>query len=234
MAKPNNLGTIWGVNGVIVDPGDVKFETGWVAEIPSYKIMNYVDNKHSSALANANKYGVMEWDGETFYVLGSRAIHLGILYKCDVVSSVNEEPGVSVNWIDIRQELIDRIEAVITDLDGYIKQDTDVSVGNLTVSGSLNATAIEATNEATVDGIHISSGFSSNIYNPTIAQNAYVTPPKGLYVVGAISYAKYAPDYTTSTIINAYAEPLSPVLFFDGVKSRLYATSLSSPILYKL
>lgn len=116
MAKPDKLNIIWGTNGVSVDPGDAKFELGWVAEIPPYQYFNYVLNKHSVMLDHVNTYGIPEWDVATSYVLGSRVIYSGILYRCTVASSVGQTPNSSGDWLDVEDDLNTKITANETDI----------------------------------------------------------------------------------------------------------------------
>ena len=100
MAKPSKLNLVWADGGVSVDPGPSKWDLGWIAEIPPYQNFNYIFNKFSSALKNLNQWGILEWDALTTYLLGSRVMHSGVIYKCTVATSTGPVPGVSANWLN--------------------------------------------------------------------------------------------------------------------------------------
>lgn len=55
------------------DPGDTKYSRGWVSEIPTFQVLNYLQYKvDSTLLANAER-GIFEWGTDVQYKLGSLA-----------------------------------------------------------------------------------------------------------------------------------------------------------------
>lgn len=60
---------IWSSNSAstIRDPGEQKYNTGWVSEIPTYQVLNFLQNKIDvTFLANAER-GIPEWGSDVSY-----------------------------------------------------------------------------------------------------------------------------------------------------------------------
>lgn len=55
------------------DPGDTKYAQGWVAEIPTFQVLNYLQNKIDSSLLALAERGVFEWGEDISYGSGSIA-----------------------------------------------------------------------------------------------------------------------------------------------------------------
>lgn len=58
---------IWASGGSIVEPSDVKKQTGWTAEVPPYQWENWIQNRQDQMLAHINQHGIVVWDAETEY-----------------------------------------------------------------------------------------------------------------------------------------------------------------------
>ena len=83
ITKPD-MEFIWGSGGAIVEPSDVKKQTGWTPEVPPHQWENWVQNRQDKYLAHINQRGIPQWDGNTeyeasglSYVQGSN----GVVYK---------------------------------------------------------------------------------------------------------------------------------------------------------
>lgn len=53
------------------DPGDAKYLQGWVAEIPTFQVLNYLQYKVDTTLLALAERGVFEWGTDVQYGLGS-------------------------------------------------------------------------------------------------------------------------------------------------------------------
>ena len=62
MTNHVNLDLIWADTGGVTDPGDVKYSTGWVAEIPTFQNFNFVLQNHSVNLLSDAERGQHTWD----------------------------------------------------------------------------------------------------------------------------------------------------------------------------
>lgn len=83
ITKPD-MEFIWASGGAIVEPSDVKKQTGWTPEVPPHQWENWIQNRQDNYLAHINQRGIPEWDGNTeyeaaglSYVQGSN----GVVYK---------------------------------------------------------------------------------------------------------------------------------------------------------
>lgn len=91
MTTQTNLSLIWAATGGVTDPGDVKYSTGWIAEIPTFQNFNFVLQNHSkNQLALAEK-GQFDWEGVITYVPGAQVIKNSTLYTC-ITSHTNQDP----------------------------------------------------------------------------------------------------------------------------------------------
>lgn len=72
MLRPK-LNRIWtSANSVLRrDPGDAKYIQGWVSEIPTFQVLNYLQYKVDTTLLAQAERGIFEWGSDITYVLGS-------------------------------------------------------------------------------------------------------------------------------------------------------------------
>lgn len=61
---------IWASGGSIVEPSDVKKQTGWTAEVPPYQWENWIQNRQDQMLAHINQRGIVAWSADTDYEAG--------------------------------------------------------------------------------------------------------------------------------------------------------------------
>ena len=90
-----NLNKVWASTGVVTDPGDVKYGTGWVAEIPTYQEFNFLLNSMDSNIQELAKNGVFEWQGDIAYGSSATTIKGGIEYFASRANS-NLDPDTDV------------------------------------------------------------------------------------------------------------------------------------------
>ena len=67
ITKPD-MEFIWASGGAIVEPSDVKKQTGWTAEVPPHQWENWIQNRQDQYLAHVNERGIAEWDNNTDYL----------------------------------------------------------------------------------------------------------------------------------------------------------------------
>lgn len=75
MALRPKLNRVWTSNNSIArrDPGDVKYLQGWVAEIPTYQVLNYLQYKVDTTMLAQAERGIFEWGSDVSYGVGSLA-----------------------------------------------------------------------------------------------------------------------------------------------------------------
>lgn len=68
MLRPK-LGRIWGSQTSVArrDPGDAKYATGWLSEIPTYQVLNYLQWKSDATFQALAERGVFEWGSDVAY-----------------------------------------------------------------------------------------------------------------------------------------------------------------------
>ena len=74
MLRPK-LNRIWtSANSVLRrDPGDAKYLQGWVSEIPTFQVLNFLQYKVDTTMLAQAERGIFEWGSDVSYVLGSLA-----------------------------------------------------------------------------------------------------------------------------------------------------------------
>lgn len=75
MALRPKLNRVWTSNNSIArrDPGDAKYLQGWVAEIPTYQVLNYLQYKVDTTMLAQAERGIFEWGNDVSYGVGSLA-----------------------------------------------------------------------------------------------------------------------------------------------------------------
>lgn len=73
MATRPKLNRIWASTNAVTrrDPGDPKYLIGWVSEIPTFQVLNYLQFKMDTTMLAQAERGVFEWGNEVSYVKGA-------------------------------------------------------------------------------------------------------------------------------------------------------------------
>lgn len=123
ITKPLGLSIIWANTGTKDDPGEAKYNTGWVVELPPYQYQNWVDNRQDTAIAHINQHGIPEWDalteyqGNLSYTQGSD----GNIYKC-LLTNTNTNPINPLNsaYWSLAFEVYGSVAVVQNQLDAHL------------------------------------------------------------------------------------------------------------------
>lgn len=90
MAIRPKLNRVWTSNNSVArrDPGDAKYLKGWVAEIPTYQVLNYLQYKIDTTMLAQAERGIFEWGSDVSYGVGSLAWDETdkTIYVCTVTS----------------------------------------------------------------------------------------------------------------------------------------------------
>jgi hypothetical protein len=76
------LSEIWAADGGAVDPGDAKYATGWVAEIPTYQNFNYVLQTTTTNILSYAESDIFDWEIDISYSPGARVRRFDVVYYC--------------------------------------------------------------------------------------------------------------------------------------------------------
>lgn len=108
IVKPSGLSKTWAKLGDKIEPSDVKKDTGWVEEIPTYQDFNWIQNRTDTAVAHINQMGVPVWDSGTEYQAGKSYVtgSDGNIYTCKVTNTNNNPVSdvTETNWVLFLQQ----------------------------------------------------------------------------------------------------------------------------------
>lgn len=104
------------------DPGDAKYLVGWVSEIPTFQVLNYLQYKVDTTILAQAERGIFEWGNDIQYKLGSLVwneidgyIYISIVGAPDKNKSPNTNPTQwSTSSIQVTRAQYDDIVASIT------------------------------------------------------------------------------------------------------------------------
>ena len=106
----------WASSGLTVEPDISKIIEGWqLGEQPPHEYMNWLQNTFGSKLNHILKNGVVKWNDETPYLVGSSVQHNGNVWLCKTTNTNSEPTDVNSNW-----KRIITVEALTTVLFGYV------------------------------------------------------------------------------------------------------------------
>lgn len=102
ITKPSFLSKTWAQDGDKVEPADVKKAIGWVPEIPTAEMFNWIENRQDEAIAHINQYGIPVWDSTTEYIANKSYVQslFGNVYvpKTDNINVDPEEDISATFW----------------------------------------------------------------------------------------------------------------------------------------
>lgn len=190
MAAKPDISDAWAQSGSITNPGSAKVILGWIAEIPTFQVFNWVLNRIDTFLQHINEQGVVSWDNATTFIEGAKVLGSdGVNYKLPVGAgtSLNEDPTSGSPWIP---EVIG--EANLWESGQVIGEDTltygasiawDVAVtqnANITLTGNITLTAF---NNPVQGGVYILRAKQDGVAGHTVTWPTNVRWPYGLVPV---------------------------------------------------
>ena len=102
MTNPINLNLLWALAGGITDPDIAspgKYESGWIAEIPTYQNFNFVLNALDNNLLSLAESGIYPWQDFIAYKAGLRVTRSNKVFTC--IQSHNDAAGSSTQDPDL-------------------------------------------------------------------------------------------------------------------------------------
>jgi len=83
----------------IIDPGSEKYSLGWIAEIPSYQNLNFLQYRTDRNLRALAERGIFEWGTDVEFMLGSLTWDNGVIYINVTGNYTTSKPSSdSTNW----------------------------------------------------------------------------------------------------------------------------------------
>lgn len=88
----------WAENGNQLEPATEVQELGFVVEKPPYEVVNWLHNKHDTAVAYLYQEGFPDWDIETEYSNTSYVKYYGEVYRAKL-QNIGKQPDINPeNW----------------------------------------------------------------------------------------------------------------------------------------
>jgi len=91
MTAQTNLELIWALTGGVTDPGDVKYSTGWVSEIPTFQNFNFVLQNHSKNILALAESGQFDWQIDIAYTSGAKVLRGDRIFTCRT-NTIGQDP----------------------------------------------------------------------------------------------------------------------------------------------
>jgi hypothetical protein len=124
MNRPN-IGRVWASQNQVArrDPGDAKYGLGWIAEIPTLQVLNFLQYRTDSFLLALAERGVTSWGADIDYGLGSLAFDDldGTIY----VSIVNTPSKTNPPSLNTDEWVKSSVQISKVDYDSISKSITD-------------------------------------------------------------------------------------------------------------
>lgn len=185
------LGRVWASRGELTDPGTSKYNQGWLAEVPTYEVLNFLQNRTDLTLLALAERGIMEWGSDVVYGLNSLVWDAnGKIYQA-IVAAPSTGTAPSANPTHWAESGIQIKKQQFTDLENYFNSHkTNVSNPHAVTAhqaGSYTKAEIDS-KVATVDGdmdAHIAD--LDNPHQTTAAEIGAVPTTGGTYT-GVVNF----------------------------------------------
>lgn len=152
MASRPKLNRVWasGNPNLRRDPGDAKYITGWVSEIPTYQVLNFLQYKVDTTFLSIVERGIAEWGSDISYAKGAISwdesdgrIYVSSVANPDKTRSPSKNPSQwTASSIQITRTQYD-------DLNSFI----DAHIANKSNPHGLTAAQLSAYTKAEIDQI---------------------------------------------------------------------------------
>lgn len=194
MLRPK-LNRIWTSNNANLrrDPGDAKYLQGWIAEIPTFQVLNYLQYKVDTTLLALAERGVFEWGTDVQYGLGS--LVWDDATKTIYVATVGAPSRTLRPSQNLGQWAASAIQVSRYDYDDIVAKISAHIADVTTNPHKLTANMIGAYNKAQIDSLILQyntlvanhANDRNNPHKVTAAQAGAVPIPGGTYT-GAVTF----------------------------------------------
>lgn len=145
MLRPK-LGRLWGDSNAIVrrDPGDEKYLKGWLSEIPTYQVLNFLQWKTDATIQALAERGVMEWGADVSYKQGAAVWNEadGKIYVSTLANPTDQPSSTSTQWVPSAMQItrneydktVAAINSHIADVTGNPHKLTPARLGTYSVA----------------------------------------------------------------------------------------------------
>lgn len=92
MTAQRNLGLIWAKNGGTTSVDDTKYESGWVAEIPTYQNFNWQVQTLDQNVLHYAEFNTFDWIATIIYQVGAKVLRSGVVKTC-ITTHSGQDPN---------------------------------------------------------------------------------------------------------------------------------------------
>ncbi len=173
--KPN-VTIRWAEGGNQLEPSSEVQELGFVVEKPPYEVVNWLHNKHDTAVAYLYQEGFADWDIETEYSNTSYVKYDGVVYRAKLQNTGKQPDTNPDNWdiafanyqdyLDLYQDLQDT-KNVAGHADNLVYKDAPVMT-NKAIGTSFSVDSGFGTNNGYQFNNHSRDGLFHNGTNPVV------------------------------------------------------------------
>lgn len=90
MTNQINLGLVWADAGGVTPVTAVKYEGGWLAEIPTYQNFNYMVQGIDQNLLHLAESGSYDWESNIHYQVGAVVLRSGNIFRCKTANNADK------------------------------------------------------------------------------------------------------------------------------------------------
>lgn len=151
MTTAKTLGRVWASSpkASVRDPGESKYALGWVAEIPTYQVLNYLHNRIDNNILALAERGVFQWGADVKYKKGALSwdetngcIYVALVANPDTsLTPSNNTSQWAASSIQIPQSQFDKVQS---DINNHI---TDLNNPHQLTAAQLNAYTMAQINQ---------------------------------------------------------------------------------------
>lgn len=194
MTTRPTLGRIWATNGVRVDPGSLKYSNGWIGEIPTYEVLNFMQYRIDAALQAFAERGVPEWGPDVIYVKGAKAWGSdGKIYVATVDSpSRTKQPSTNPSQWELSSDqfTMAQHQAMINEFDAHIVRRDDPHDVTAEQAGTYTSVVIDGKIDPLKLSLNSHIADKNNPHGET-AESIGAVPKSGGAYTGPVSFAGY-------------------------------------------
>ena len=242
MTTAKSLNRLWAMspNKPIRDPGESKYALGWVAEIPTYEVLNYLHNRIDNNILALAERGIFEWGHDIAYKKGALAwdeidgkIYVALTANPNISLAPSKNPSQwTASSIQIPKSYFDALTTAInshitdygnphkltaTQIGAYDKAQINTLIGNVQTKLDTHKAASNphGTNAADVGAIPVTGGR----YTGTVYHDANIIGV-GADTTNAVKYEAGKVFFKKGVLevgIDANGDPY----FYDGTKQYL-------------
>lgn len=170
------LGRIWADSPASpnVDPGIDKYNRGWVAEIPVFQMLNFINNRYDTNILSLAERGMFQWGSDVAYVSGGLAWDEldSYIYVC----KVNNPSNTLAPSNNPSQWERSSIQITRAQYDAELAK-WNAHISNVSNPHQLTAAILDTYTRAQID---------AKIQTPTNAINAHISDRNNPHAVTAI------------------------------------------------